>query len=305
MKRFSFVYFFLFSLCYLITSCSNNSSLLSDDLFFKNEDDVSSIIGSESSEIDIPLDVIILAGQSNATGISNTEELKDYISSDLYELFSNGCDNIFIIGHTDWSSIDQGSNEISLQKVKFGLGAYSYHFGLEIGISSILKDNGKKTLIIKYTSPGNFIDFFLNGDSISYHFEKFINYSLNKLKNLGFTPSIKAMCWMQGENDSMLYNYAVKYEEKENLLISAVRKKYGENIIFVDARVTDWNLVQINNFQSIVNEAKEKISSSGSRNYLIDSTGLNKSQKDACHYDARSEFELGARMGKIIQKVIE
>lgn len=304
MKRFSLYVrvLVLFLVSFLVYSCSNQTNLINEDIenFLAQ-----SVIKSEfqnESQLLIPVDVIILAGQSNATGsASYNEELRSFVSSEDFDLFNNGFENINIIALTDWSMSGWQSNLINFTKVKFGQGANDSMFGPEIGIAySIKNELNRNVVLIKYTSPGNYIDFFLEDKNISYGFSSFVKLSLQILKNKGYLPAVKALCWMQGESDSIKYNTAMEYIKKQRNLVDSIRKEFGENIVFVDAPVTDWDLVCPVNFQTIVNDAKKKISSDSENNYLVNSQGLKKNPNDLCHYDAKSEFELGLRMGKFL-----
>jgi hypothetical protein len=305
MKRFYFYCLIIFeaALAGLILSCSNAfSSNFEDFVAFKEKNaEVTDVVGT--SDQNVPIDVIILAGQSNATGLGYNYQLVSYISEEFFEAFSTGCPNTNIIGYTNWAVRQDDDVYIPLSKVRFGLGADNSQFGLELGLAYVGEMNKATTLIIKYTSPGNFIDFFINGESITPHFESFIKNSLQQIKNNGYDPTLKAVCWMQGESDSVYPEMAENYESKEKILISSIREKFGQNIVFVDAAITDMDLIYPVNYQSTINEAKRHICESDDRNYMIDSSGLTKSTEDNIHYDARSEFEIGVRMGVILQNI--
>lgn len=309
MRRFYLLFIAIISsiFCIFVLSCANGSFSNLELVFIDFPNNKIENFFSTSDEEDYSLDnsvnVIILAGQSNATGVAYSEHLKNYLPSETFDMFSTGCENVYIMGYTDWSITESNPVVFNLQKVRFGFGAYVGQFGLEIGIADVFKNQSKKTIIIKYTSPGNYIDFFVKGENISSHFESFINSSLATIKNKGFQPTVKALCWMQGESDSSSDFYAAKYEACETILVNDIRKKFGENIIFVDAYVTDWDLVQPYNFQVIVNKGKVSISNLDSKNNLVDSSGLTKYDNDPCHYDAKSEFELGVRMGEILKNI--
>lgn len=304
MKKISLCYgFIIFSLlCFFISACSNQASLTSEEWesIYIQKTEESSV---EDIYFDDEIDVIILAGQSNATGCSITSQLKNIIPDETYELFTTGCSNVFIIGHTDWSLHYIDSQEINLSNVKFGLGASALQFGLEIGISNEIMNKPKKTLIIKYTSPGNVIDFFLNGNEISEEFDTFIKTSLYTVTEKGCIPTIRAVCWMQGESDSFDYSKALNYENNLMILINSIRNKYGNNISFIDVPISSMNLISIYNFESLINEAKLHVSQSDSNNYLVNSDGLTKKLDDTPHYDSKSEFEIGVRIGKILQSI--
>ncbi len=83
-------------------------------------------------------------------------------------------------------------------------------------------------------------------------------------------------------------------------MIEDIRKKFGREIAFIDAKVTDLNLLLPICYQFNVNNAKVNISNEENQNFIIDSVNLNKKIDDVAHYDARSQFELGKRFGEMI-----
>lgn len=289
MKRFSkmFAMFIIFVGLVVILSCSNQLQ------------DISSDITYDFSSDGEPIDVIILAGQSNATGCCFSEDLRGYVSPEDFELFTNGFENQKIIWYLDWSNHSLPSLSSGLTNVKLGQGFSNVGFGPEIGISYVMNEVNKRVIIIKYSSPGSGIDTFINSNGLNKNFEFFIANSLYEICNIGYNPKIKCICWMQGETDSSYEYEANLYEQREKNLILAMRKKFGTEIAFIDAKITDWYLVMPNCYQEVVNKAKTNISHSKLNSYLINSNGLTKLE-DLMHYNARSQFELGKRFGEMI-----
>lgn len=290
MKRFSkmFKMFIIFVGLIVILSCSNQVQ------------DISSDITYDFSSDGEPIDVIILAGQSNATGCCFSEDLREYVSPEDFELFTNGFENQKIIWYLDWSNYSMLSVYTDLTNVKLGHGFSESAFGPEIGISYVMNKENKEVVIIKFTSPGSGINTFVNSEGLNSFFDLFIFNLMKKLNDMGFSPSIKCLCWMQGEYDSTEKKDAQRYEKREQFLISKVREKYGNEIVFIDAKVTDWDLVFPLCYQDIVNDAKKSISINENNCFMINSVNLTKKDDDLAHYDAKSEFELGKRFGEMI-----
>lgn len=293
MKRFSkmFEMFIIFVGLVVILSCSNQVQDFSSDITYDFSSDGE------------PIDVIILAGQSNATGCADYDQLKDYITDEDYSLFTKGFSNQKIIGYLHNIYNAEDSEKISFSKVQFGQGNEDTNFGLEIGISYILNKSNKKNIIIKYTAPGASINFFIVNNKMNFSFETFLKESLSDIVEMGYSPSIKALCWMQGETDSILKSTAEQYEKNMILLLYDIRNKFGQDISFIDAQITDWDRVTPNSYQYLVNNAKIRIAAVGSNNYIVDSIGLTKKEDDVAHYDSVSEFELGKRFGNIILNI--
>ena len=290
MKRFSkmFEMFIIFVGLVVILSCSNQVQ------------DISSDITYDFSSDGEPIDVIILAGQSNATGSCLNEGLKNYVTSEEYALFTRGFENQKIIWYLDWSNYSMPPVSEQLTNVKMGQGLPGIGFGPEIGISYVLNKNNKEVVIIKVTSPGSGIGTFVNDNGLAPFFELFIFNSMKELNDKGYSPKIKCMCWMQGERDSSSVCLAFNYEKNEELLVSEIRNKFGKEIVFINAKITDWELVSSPCYQNIVNDAKIKNVNKDIHNYMINSDGLRKQVYDLSHYDAYSQFELGKRFGEMI-----
>lgn len=295
MKRFSkmFKMFIIFVGLIVILSCSNQTQDFSSDITYDFSSDGE------------PIDVIILAGQSNATGYCLNENLRDFVSPEDFELFSNGFENQKIFWYLDRSIYNMPPEIVNFTNVKFGQGTGIDFFGPEIGISYVFNKSKKNIIIIKYTSPGSGIDRFVSKKNITSFvlnasFEGFMVQSLQEIVSRGYSPSVKGFCWMQGEADSCNYEASMEYENKERDLIEDIRKKFGEEIAFVDAKITDLNLLFPICYQYNVNKAKINVSIDEKQNFIIDSVNLNKKIDDAAHYDARSQFELGKRFGEMI-----
>ena len=252
MKRFSkmFEMFIIFVGLVVILSCSNQTQ------------DISSFTVSNFSSDGEPIDVIILAGQSNATGCCFSEDLREYVCPEDFELFTKGFEYQKIIWYLDGSDFGLDSSLGDCTNVKFGQSVGEDCFGPEICISYVLNQFEKRVIILKYTSPGFYINKFVYINMHTYILnpclEAFIVQSLHKITNDGYSPTVKSICWMQGEADSVSYTTSLEYENKENELISDIRKKFGKDIVFIDAKVTDLNLLLPICYQDIVNEAKNK-----------------------------------------------
>ena len=150
--------------------------------------------------------------------------------------------------------------------------------------------------MIKYTAGGMPLGYFMDAGDISQTMKSFILSCCLELVKQGYEPNIKGFCWMQGENNCD-YVGAHNYYKDELLLIKYIRRNFNDKLLFIDARVTDWQLISPNCYQDVVNQAKEKIAKEEDFCYLIDSTGLIKGN-DRAHYDTPSIIELGRRFAK-------
>ena len=242
-----------------------------------------------------PVDVVILSGQSNMASNGITGEAEQYLSAEEYNQINNGIDSITIFSRNDCIPINGGY--LPFSKISFDYNIYKNCFGPEIGFALECKKADRGLVIIKYTISGMDINCFLADNDVSQIMKTYIMNCLSILVCQGYYPNIQAFCWMQGEADCS--NNASAYYAKEKRLIKYIRQAFNEKLIFIDARITDWKLVDPDCQQDIVNEAKEKIAQEDERCFLIDSTGLTKKYFDRAHYDTPSTIELGRRFARM------
>ena len=251
--------------------------------------------------------VILLGGQSNASGCSRDDYLKKNVSDEKYLEYENGYDNVYI------NYFASGTNESkSFVKCANKQGEAGGYFGPELGLAEKLHELYPDELffIIKYAwggtnlfeqwrSPSN-----LGKTGALYQgFETFVETSLKYLKEKNYDFIIEGMCWMQGESDSFSVENATNYKDNLTYLIKDVRKKFtsyaGDNgIAFVDAYIADNPNYWV--YCDLVNESKRQVAELSWTNVLIDTIaeGLTCSEEpeenpDMAHYDSMSQIKLG------------
>ncbi|MBR2442207.1 MAG: hypothetical protein IKB20_04000 [Clostridia bacterium] len=249
--------------------------------------------------------VILLAGQSNASGCSQDAYLQQKTSPEKYAEYQAGYDNIYINYYVS------GANE-SKAFVKCGAkqGELNGHFGPELGMAEKLNAlyPNEKFFIIKYAWGGT--DLFQQWLSPSsdgktgdlYNaFIEYVKVSMRYLRRKNYDAEIVGMCWMQGESDSFSVEHGTQYEVHLTNFINDMRKdlaKYGREIPFVDAYIADNPIYWV--YCDLVNESKRKVNETVSRTALVDTIaqGLTCSEEpadnpDLAHYDSLSQLKLG------------
>ncbi len=272
MKRLLTILLTFFSLT--LISCKNN---------FKQE----TLTKGNNEEVD----VYLLLGQSNASGYTKSSYLKEK-SLDTYTLASKGFSNVYIN-----SCVEGRLNTKGFVNVTLGQGTNKKCFGPEVGISMVLQETSKKSMIIKYSYGGTnlYHDWNINeDDNLFSKMISFVNESLNHLKKKGYSPKVVSAFFMQGESDA--FDHASEYENHLTLLIENIRKEYGD-IFFVDALISDSSVWK--NYK-IINEAKKKVALQSDKNLLVDTLSHQLSYQteptdkvDLCHYDSLGMVELG------------
>lgn len=250
--------------------------------------------------------VILLGGQSNASGCSHDEYLRKNVSEEKYEQYKNGFDNVYI----NYLSGARRSNEFvkcaTLQGEPEGC------FGPELGLAEKLHElyPDRTFFIIKCAWGGtNLYDQWLSPTSrgktgdLYTQFISFVNASIDYLVSKNYDVKVEAMCWMQGESDSFSTKNATDYEKNLTNFISDVRKEFKDyasdnGIAFIDAYIADNPVYWV--YCDLVNESKQKVADSSDMNVVIDtvSEGLSCSEEpadtpDLAHYDSLSELKLG------------
>lgn len=255
--------------------------------------------------------VIILLGQSNASGCSNTAYLYNYFDSKkMNEYVNTGYENVKMA-----YVADSNSSAGQFLSVRAGQANTTARFGPELGIAEKIseKDPDDRVFIIKYAVGGTRLTNrwtppSAKGDEATGDLytgaKKFILNQLKALEDMGLKPKVKAICWMQGESDADADAPYVLYESYERCLINDLRtaligyKPTGKKIGFVDAGISDstpWV------HYAEINAAKKALSDADPANHIyLDTIGAKltynlepSGQADLYHYDSASMVKLG------------
>ena len=169
------------------------------------------------------------------------------------------------------------------------------------------------------------LKFSMSGFSLNYHwlydyspswiydsFKIFANTYLQYLTSKGYSLSLDAVCWMQGESDTTDYK-AGKYYENTKSLVSNLRFDFASyapegGIYFIDAGISSSPYCEP--AYPEINDAKKRFSEDSPLNVYFPTieAGLTtlyepEEQPDLGHYDAMSELELGRMFGRELLKI--
>jgi len=262
--------------------------------------------------------VILLGGQSNASGCSLDEYLKRNVSPEKYAEYQNGYDNVYI----NYLSGAHRSNEFvkcsSLQ------GELEGGFGPELGIAEKLNELypdrtffiikcawGGTNLFSQWLSPSS------NGETGELY-KQFVEYaetSIEYLISKNYDVKIEGMCWMQGESDAFSVEASEAYGKHLENFINDIRKKFSryaakDGLAFVDAYIADNPVFWV--YCEGVNRGKLEVSRLSPLNVVIDtvSAGLSCSAEpeespDMAHYDSLSEIKLGHLFAEKLSEFLE
>ena len=245
------------------------------------------------------MNVILLAGQSNAHGCAYTEILNSKLESEEYQKYYLGFDvyiNFIITGN----SYSNGFVRTSLS-----IPRPDGMFGPEIGMAEILDDADEKYCIVKVAYGGTNLHTQWNPSSEDLYnvFISFTNECTDYLSQKNYNVKIIALCWMQGESDAFS-GVAENYLQNTRSFVATAREELGD-FAFIDAGISDspyWVEYQT------INNAKVTFSEEGEDNYYIDTiaNGLTYNLEptpespDLAHYDSLSQIQLGHLFAEVI-----
>ncbi|MBE6558381.1 MAG: sialate O-acetylesterase [Ruminococcaceae bacterium] len=249
--------------------------------------------------------VILLLGQSNASGSSIVSYLEKNSSPDDFARYKEGYPSVLInYCIDDHNACSKGE----YVKVDLTCGAASGFFGPEVGMAEELSVAypDETVFILKYTMSGYSLHqhWLSRGQrgSIYNAFLAFAMANMKHLETLGYEGRIGAVCWMQGESDTTDHK-GERYFENQKALVSYIREDlapYAEEggIYFIDAGISNGPYCEP--AYPAVNEAKRQFSELSPLNIYFSTIdeGLTtlyepEGEPDYGHYDALCELELG------------
>lgn len=250
--------------------------------------------------------VILLGGQSNASGCSHDEYLQKNVSEEKYAEYKNGYDNVYI---NYLSGLKQSQEFVKCATLQ---GEIDGGFGPELGMADKLNQlyPNDTFFIIKCAWGGtNLFEQWLSPSSdgktgkLYKQFVAFVETSMKYLISKNYKVEIQGMCWMQGESDSFSPEHATGYQTHLTNFIKDIRAEFSrfstpDGIAFVDAYIADNPVFWV--YCDMVNASKKAVAESVDRVALIDTIthGLQTDKEpeekpDIPHYDALSEIKLG------------
>jgi hypothetical protein len=256
--------------------------------------------------------VILLLGQSNATGCSLTSYLQQEVSEEKYAEFAAGYPNVQINFCLDDHKYTTCGGFIP---TALDCGAGEGYFGPELGMAEVLSAAypQEQIFILKYT---------MSGYSLHHHWlcagqrgsiyeacMGFVNTYLEYLTSRGYDAKVSAVCWMQGESDTTDFK-ASHYLANQTAFAAYLRQDLHQfaaegGIYFIDAGISS-SPYCLPAYPAI-NEAKVQFSALSPLNLYFSTidagfTTLNEplENPDLGHYDALCELELGRMFGQLI-----
>ena len=281
-------------------------------------------------------DIIVLAGQSNAVGCSYVEYLPKSFTEQQIKKWRDGYENIKI----NYYSHDVKSK--GFEKTRFNCSVSDEDtFGPEVGIADLLdkKYPGREFFIVKLAFGGVTLynDFISPSadkkyDPLSYadqkedaakalmagesfrpgwcynELVKIVSESIKTLEDQGYSPEIKALCWMQGESDANNEDATASYAHNYDAFLCDLKacfSKYTDGCVFVDAGVsTVWErYVRMNEIKRSYAEKRPDCVFIDTIAAGLTTANEPENEPDIGHYDAYSEIKLGRLFAENIKNL--
>ena len=250
--------------------------------------------------------VILLGGQSNASGCSLDEYLEKNVSPEKYAEYKAGYDNVYI---NYLSGVNMSKGFVKCATLQ---GEIEGGFGPELGLADKLHELyptetffiikcawGATDLFNQWLSPSS------TGKTgkLYKQFVAFVSQSIRYLQSKNYDIEIEGMCWMQGESDSFWTDIATNYETNLSNFIKDIRQAFkrhtsADGMAFIDATIAANPVYWV--YHDLVNQSKVNVEKMSPLNVLIDTnaeglvcTGEPQPTPDVAHYDSLSEIKLG------------
>ena len=263
--------------------------------------------------------VILLGGQSNASGCSRDDYLKQNVSAEQYTEYDAGYDNVYINYYATGTNASNAFVKCATRQGEAG-----GFFGPELGLAQQLHEQypDRMFFIIKYAWGGSNLhkewrapSSFGKTGELYRQFVTFVDTSMKYLESKNYDVTIEGMCWMQGESDAFAPDNAADYKANLTNFIRDIRKRYAhyaapDGIAFVDATIAANPAYWV--YYADVNASKQAVAAADPMTVLIDTNaeGLGCSAEpadapDLAHYDSMSQIKLGNLFGEYLMPFLE
>ncbi|MBQ9781287.1 MAG: hypothetical protein IJW00_10150 [Clostridia bacterium] len=264
-----------------------------------------------------PVKVILLLGQSNATGSSITAYLEKNLPTEQFARYEQGFDSVKINYCLDDHNT---TSEGRFVPVDLTCGATTGFFGPEVGMAEVLSEAfpDETVYILKYTMSGYSLHHhWLCGGQRGSVYEAcmaFLKTHLEDMRSKKYNPRIGAVCWMQGESDTTDFK-ASHYYDNQVAFASYLREDLADyadegGIYFIDAGISDSPYCEP--AYPTINQAKEDFSKLSELNLYFSTIDMGltidkepEDEPDWGHYDSLSELELGRQFGRLMVEIFQ
>ncbi len=207
--------------------------------------------------------VVLLLGQSNASGCSLVEYLRKNLDAAEFGKLEAGFEGVKINYSIDNQKYTSGGQFVP---VDLGCSCGDGYFGPEVGIAEVLSRTfpDQEIFILKFTMSGYSLNHhWLYEGQPAWIYDAalvFIRQYMTALLDKGYDADLEAIAWMQGESDTTTEK-AERYFDNQVAFVSYLREDLADfadgEIYFVDAGIS--NSPYCEPGYPTVNEAKRRL----------------------------------------------
>ncbi len=260
--------------------------------------------------------VILLLGQSNASGCSLVEYLQKNLDEAEFARLEAGFENVKINFSIDNQKYTSGGRFVP---VDLGCSCGEGYFGPEVGMAEALSAAfpEEEIFILKFTMSGYSLNHhWLYDGERAWIYDAalvFIRQYMTALQEAGYDADLQAIAWMQGESDTSAEK-AARYFDNQVAFVSYLRSDLAAfaqgEIYFVDAGISSSPYCEPG--YPAVNEAKRRFAQLSPYNLYFDTIDMGLTtlyepadKPDLGHYDSLSELALVRKFGELLVDCLE
>jgi len=240
-----------------------------------------------------PVQLFILAGQSNMSGRADASLLTPELNAPFDDVIINWLNDI------NWGDGDTSNGWTFLQPQYFPK-LHKRHFGPEITLGRKLHAELKtpKIALVKMGLGSTNLHTNWNpehtGEDAYYpRFVAHYQHARDELEKKGSKVVVAGLFWMQGESDANKATDANNYEANLKKLVATIRELVGVPELPVVLGKINWKRAKK---QAVVNKAIENFAQTDKCACFVDTSDLSKLQDD--HFDGEALQMLGTRMAE-------
>ena len=229
------------------------------------------------------VNILLIAGQSNALGISHVAGLptEKQVGYDIPIFFGTNTEN----PHAGrWILVTPG------------LGSKADRFGLELPAASILSTLEGEWAIIKYASDGTALYDRWNKARSAEDYNGLIDTiraACAALRAEGKTPVFRGLLWQQGCSDAIKEHKAAEYEENLRAFLRNLRSETAADLPVAIGSVHEFS--EHMPHRATVIAAQKAVTAEDPRAVFVPTTDIEQ-MFDNWHYTPECEWELGIRL---------
>jgi hypothetical protein len=251
--------------------------------------------------VDEPIDVLIVAGQSNAHGwLADVSQLS--AQNQPYAASPNPLAMLAYKERVLPDPLDNVGTFATLCPQGPGFAGNFNGFGPELALGTDLANHSRHSLaIIKYAigAAGLNAHFKKSAALLYPPFTAFVTTSLQQLRDQGFAPTLKALFWLQGETDAG--DHPDLYGQNITQFVHDLRQDLNApDLKFFLTEINPNMPAMIQEAQGVkaVNQGMTDLTKQDPLVYFITTDDLTSGFADAVHYNANQQITIGQRWAK-------